>query len=572
MKANKTFPLLAVAALAAMTACSKEEAFDTSVTRELSMTLDGEPWNIYYGTTNKPLFIYHEDGSFLGNYSTSWRFALEEGSYRVFATNQSDYITPPTNINDQEIPQDTLCKNTFAISDPIVYEAGAPMNLELKTRTGMLRLKATDSKADKSYSILHAKVTTPVAAWHVGDAKVITSETPLELERYKETAGGGIGYTEEMYLIGSDAHEVNVEIEYLDADSTVVRSKKFDAPFKVLPNEMKEVTFNLNDDSEKVIVNYNVTIGKLDWKDQAIVPSVKVDVPDGYRYVTPDEDITAVFNEMAEDATVDEIKIFLKAATEYTIADKTLEGVTKPFRFLGQTPGYGQDKARLAVYNINMEGNIAELAFENLTLVPKKDRLFNLRNQVFDVARIEFKDVDIDGWNGSLWAQSSNADNAMKVGSIVMDGCRLTNLSPTSTLWNVVKNRIAPISEFTFRNTLFHGKNFGTRTVVLTGLTKIDTPITINVEGCTFIDSRGTKCTYFDIDCAASSNSTLNVRDCLVAGKTTGAGTWFKLGKLTTVNASGNKHAAGYEAESWGVDAPEADSRTFDEILSQFKL
>ena len=71
---------MAVAAVLALASCKKEEAYNTSITRELNMTLDGEPWNIYYGTSNLPLFIYDADGQFYGNYTTLHRFSLPEGT------------------------------------------------------------------------------------------------------------------------------------------------------------------------------------------------------------------------------------------------------------------------------------------------------------------------------------------------------------------------------------------------------------------------------------------------------------------------------------------------------------
>ena len=90
MKRFLKYSLVAVAGILALASCKKEEVYNTSVTRELSMTLDGEPWNIYYGTSNKPLFIYDANGKFYGNYSTSYRFSMPDGSYKVFATTQAD--------------------------------------------------------------------------------------------------------------------------------------------------------------------------------------------------------------------------------------------------------------------------------------------------------------------------------------------------------------------------------------------------------------------------------------------------------------------------------------------------
>lgn len=165
---NCGIAMLAIAAASVTVSCSKEEAYDTAVMRDLQMTLDGEPWSPYYGTDNKvdptnnnrPIFVYLTDGSYYRNMQSSYRFSLESGEYLVLATNQSTYLDPPTSLNDQVIEQDPETRKTFAVSAPVVYSAGSPMTLELKTRTGMLRLRSTDVKSDKSYSAIRTVITT----------------------------------------------------------------------------------------------------------------------------------------------------------------------------------------------------------------------------------------------------------------------------------------------------------------------------------------------------------------------------------------------------------------------------
>ncbi len=173
MKKLLKITLAGALAVAAMASCSHDEVYKTQVIRDFSMTLDGEPWNIYYNTSNMPLFIYHEDGSFFANYSTSYRFSLEEGNYRIFATNMATFITPPTNLNNQIIEQDPEGKLTFAISDPVHYKAGDELRLALKTRTGKLRLRSMDTKPDKSYAFVRAIVTTPISSYSVEDGAAI---------------------------------------------------------------------------------------------------------------------------------------------------------------------------------------------------------------------------------------------------------------------------------------------------------------------------------------------------------------------------------------------------------------
>ncbi len=570
---NKTiqYALCAALACSALAACNEEEVYPTQITRELSMTLDGEPWNIYYGTSNLPLYIYNEDGSFYGNYSTSYRFSLPEGSYRVLATNQSVLMTPPTSLDMQLIEQDSTAKQTFAISDPVSYSAGDPLTLALKTRTGHFRLKANDVKADKSYSILRAFVTTPVKAYSVAQAAPATGE-PITLTRIKETSGGGVGYTEDLYLIGSENDKITVRLEYLDADSNIVRTKEFADGFTVLPNQLTEVAFDLNNADEPVIMNYTVTIGQLNWRDNDVFPSVKVEVPDGYTYVEPGQSLGDIFKEQMADPAVDEIRIFLKAGTSYTMPDKAMEGATKPFTIMGQTPGFGQDYATLTVYNISMSGSIDHIRFQNLNLKPQRDRLFNLRNEEFAVGDVTFANVNITGWNGIIWNSSTSKDNIQSIGTVTMTGCRFVNMTTTNALWNLPARRVAPVNNFIFSGNLFHGRNFGTRNCILTGLAKTPGAISVVVENNTFIDGRGTNCTYFDLDGSSASSLTVTVKGNTVSGAVSGMGTWFKFAGNPTVDASGNFRTSGFEMKDYGVPAPTETATTYSELLTQFNL
>ncbi len=570
MKKLLKITLAGALAVAALASCSHDEVYKTQVIRDFTMTLDGEPWNIYYNTKNMPLFIYYEDGSFFANYSTSYRFSLEDGSYRIFATNESDNITPPTNLDDQIINQDPEGKLTFAISDPVVYKAGDPLKLALKTRTGKLRLRSMDVKPDKSYSFVRATVTTPISSYSVAKGAPIVGE--LTSYQYAKEASGGIGYSQEVNLIGSETEKVKVTIEYLDADSTVLNKREFDEAFSVLPNQQTDVEFMLNDADAPVIVDYKVTIGQLNWKENDIFPSVKLDVPEGYRYVEPSENLGDVFKEMMADASIDKIQIFLKASTAYTIADKVMEGCTKPFIIKGQVPGYGQDKASVAFHNISMNGNIDFMRFENVELKPAKDRIFNLRTEEFHVGEIAFDNCIINNWSGTIWTSNVSKDNVQVVDHVKMNGCRLTNLTTSNPLWNVSTRKVAPINNWEFTNTLFHGRNFGTKTAILGGLSKTPGNVSVLVEGCTFVDTRGVDCIYFDIDGAAASSTTITVRNNTAAGVKSGVGTWFKIGASATVNSSDNTRAKGYEMKSWGVDTPSEGSLTYEEILSQLNL
>lgn len=564
--------LLLAFSLGAMTmiSCSNNEVYETSVTRDMELTLDGKPWNIYYGTSNKPLFIYGEDGGFIANYSTSYRFALPDGSYKMIATTQSDLLAPPTPLSEQTIAQDPLTKTSFAISDPVDYSSGSLLSLPMTTRTGVLRLKSTDVKADKSYSMVRAVMTTPVVAYHVGEARMVVGD-PITLVREKESSGG-IGYSDDAILLATnDAGErVNLRIDYLDTDGNVVNSKEFLEPVEILPNDTVRLSFELNNPDELVIMNYSISFASKGWTEEKVYPAVAIDIPDGYTYVKPDEDINAVFNQLAADDTVDEIRIFLKANSQYTFNSNTLTACPKAVSIVAQKPGFGQQKTKLNLSAMSMVGNLSEIHFENLELNPG-DRFFNLRNQEFNVEDIAFVGCDFNKWNGVMWYQQTNADNQQVVGTVRMEDCSFTNYSAgRSALWGLSTKKKAPVSNWVFRNTLFHG-SFGTNTVVLTGLNVMDKPISVLVEGCTFIDTKGTSFTYFDINGAAAPQTDITVRNNTLSG-ISGAGTWFKLGEYTTLSAEGNSRTKAYTMGTWGVDTPTESTKTYEELLTELNL
>lgn len=577
MKSFKT-TLLAIAIVGSLSGCDKNEVYETSVTRNLEMTLDGEPYSIYYGTdtNSKPLFIYKDNGDYYSHIGTSYRFALPDGNYRVFATNQASLITEPSvNLNEQIVEQDPEAKQTFAFSTPVNYSAGNDLKMALETRTGVLRLKALDVKADKSYNLLRATITTPVVAYHVGNGAPVTGE-PLSIVLENSTSGGGIGYTQDAVLIGSADDKVSVALDYINAAGEVVKTKTFDQDFTVLPNQLTEVEFNLNNADEEVVIGCTVNIGQINWRDNEVVASVKVDVPEGYTYVEPSAKFDDVYTALNTDDSVDEIKIFLKAGSTYTASATTLRGITKSVTILGQTPGFGQSKATLRLQGtLDLTGTVDRIRFEKLNVAPATAQVFNIaRSLQFSLGALEFVDCDFDAFSGNLWLQASSTANSQRVGSFLVDGCRFTNYSaPATGLLAPVNNRDNAISSITLRGNVFHARNFGTGTVVLGRLNYVTTALAVTIEGNTFVDARGTDCTYFDIDPAKAASFSLTVTGNTVAGVRSGVGTWFKLSsKVSGANVSGNTRAKGYTMKAYGVDEPAEGARTYEEILSDLNL
>lgn len=565
--------LLSVTAALISTSCSKDEAYESSVTRDLQMTLDGEPWNIYYGTANKPLFIYSADGAYLHNYSTSYRFSLEEGQYRVLATTQADYLTPPTSLNDQIIEQDPETRRTFAISDPVTYNAGDPMSLHLKTRTGLLRLRATDVKSDKSYSSIRTTLTTPVTAYHVGQAAVVLGD-PYELTRTKETTGGGVGFTEDAVLLGADV-PLEVRLDYLDAAGQVVKSRTLqgDEAIKVAPNDTTVVEFMLNNPDELVTIDYNIVIGPTRWNESTLFPSTEVRVPDGYTYVAPGESIDEVIKAQTADPSVDEIRVFLKAGAAYKIGGTTTNTISKSISILGQTPGYGQSETVVTLNSYTINGNVDRIHFENIEFKGLANRFFYLNNN----AKCEVREISMVNcrfpakWNqGQIWHQTSA--NAI-VHNFRMKGCSVINIvgAKSNAMFNLPSTKVSSVYNWEFSDCLFHG-NFGSNIFFMKGLEKANAPVNIKFDNCRFLDTKGDAFTLCEIK-PATAAVTVNIEGCLVGSSKSGMATWMTTGANVTVNASGNTRAKGYSMKAYGfTPEPEESSMTFDEIISSLNL
>ena len=63
----------------------------------------------------------------------------------------------------------------YAISAPVEYSSpfNDPLSIRMYNRTGVIRLKATDKKADKRYSTVRAVLSCPISGYKVSDARFI---------------------------------------------------------------------------------------------------------------------------------------------------------------------------------------------------------------------------------------------------------------------------------------------------------------------------------------------------------------------------------------------------------------
>lgn len=567
-KKNVLHPFIGLALLAGMASCADEEKYATSVVKTIQMYLNDEAYAINTNSSVKPLFIYKEDGEYVANYSSQYRFQLPDGNYKIIATTFGDSIPYPENLNNSVIRQDPGAKQTYVFSAPVDYASpfDSPLELRMYTRTGVLRLKATDRKSDKSYSTVRAVVTTPVSGFKLADASFVEEQT--EIKRDKATTTGGVNYTDDLVLFETNSinQEVAIRIDYLDAADNLVRSKEILGTFPVLPNDTLQIAFELNNEDEPVIQNYVVRIASEGWTEEDIYPDAPIRLPEGYTYVTAEEDLAAVFDKLLNDPTVSDIKLYLEAGGKYELGRKN--DFSKSVYIVGAEPSSNQEMATIEMGNMSMKtGNATmdAIHFENLKIITTDDDFFKLKNQEFHVGEISLKNCEISDLGRCMWYQETNAARQQTVDNFIIEDCRFINLNiGKSSLIGPSTKQDAPISNIVFRNSTFHAKSLSKP--LISGLSAMTGPLSITIENCTFV-ALPEGGSFFDLSPKNTDCFNLTVKNNLFSG--VGNGTAFSLRNVTSSEFGSNYYTKGYEL-GWGIDdgeAPIETAKSMDELF-----
>ncbi len=250
---KKHYFLSCVIALLLLIACSEDDRYPTSIVRNYEFFLNESSWTQNVGLTNRPIFIYSSDGKYVANYVPYYNFALENGTYRFFATPNGGVLIPDSllgiNLNDLVIKQPILANVDVQISPVVKYSSpfNETMQFYMTNRTGTLRLKAIDQTADPSYKTVRAILGVNRSAYKVSDQTY--TESYMELTRSKATATGGVNYTDDFIVFETkDAQNgIKVRLEMLDGDSKVVRTKELGNTFEIHSKEISVIEFYLNE-------------------------------------------------------------------------------------------------------------------------------------------------------------------------------------------------------------------------------------------------------------------------------------------------------------------------------------
>lgn len=552
--------------LLGIAACSEDSKYNSSVVKDIQMYLDDEAYSLNTGSSNKPLFIYAADGSYVANYSTLYRFQLPDGTYRIVATTEADSLPHPGNLNDIVLNQDPKAEKVYALSAPVEYASpfNEPLEIRMYNRTGTLRLRATDRKADKRYSTIRAIVSTPISGYKISDATFVKS--PIEVVRNTATSTGGVNYTDDLVLFETDTDNeaVTVRFEYLDANQQVIQTKEIEGTFPILPKNLTTVSFELNNADEPTIQDYTVTIAPEEWEEEDINPDAPIRVPEGYTYVSPGENINNVFNRLKNDETATDIKLFLKAGTTYQFVAKTLDDMPKGLSIMGQEPKEGENLAVLELkssLSISSADFIEAFHFENLVIKVDAQDFFKFKNQGFHIGTISWKNCEINDLQRTMWYQEVDAAQKQIVNKIVIDDCRFFGLNSSGSGLFGLASQDAPVHNFEFRNSTFHANDLNN--ALITRLGAMTGDLNVTIENCTFIAMK-TGMTFFDLGAKSITNGSLTVRNNLFSGAVDSEkGTWFNIHeKITTRIFENNYITNGFTLNNWGVGENEKPKQT----------
>lgn len=264
MKKTLFCAMIGLAAMSGFVSCSDDDAYSTTVIRDLELYLDGSPWTLNAGLQTRPIFLYASDGDWVANYSSHYNLMLENGQYRIVCTPNPTSCIESTaqSLDELYIRQDSSATRSlmdqYQISAPVDYDTsvGGPLTADMLTRTGVLRIRALDEERDNSYTTVRAILTTPRSAYHIADETYV--EEPVTVVRERTTPTGGVNYTDDFGLFptASDEQGVTIRFEFLNDAREVVKTKQINGTYGVYRDSVQilQVYLNNPDDNDAHIL------------------------------------------------------------------------------------------------------------------------------------------------------------------------------------------------------------------------------------------------------------------------------------------------------------------------------
>lgn len=275
---------------------------------------------------------------------------------------------------------------------------------------------------------------------------------------------------------------------------------------------------------------------------------------------------------MLADASVNEVKLFLKAGATYKLGTQT--EIPKALYIMGQTPGDGEEPAYMEMGNMSIncpDAIIEAFHFENLKIKMTTSDFFKFKNQAFHVSTISWKNCEISDLGRTMWYQEVDAPQKQVVDNIVIENCRFFGLnSSKSGMFGLSTKQDAPVHNFVFRNSTFHANDL--TKALITGLGSMTGELNVTIENCTFVSMAPVGMTFFDLNPKNTSSFNLIVRNNLFSGVCEASqGTWFTTRNITTKTFANNYRTNGFVVANWGVDAAEIPAETALPMETLFK-
>ena len=275
---------------------------------------------------------------------------------------------------------------------------------------------------------------------------------------------------------------------------------------------------------------------------------------------------------MLADASVNEVKLFLKAGATYKLGTQT--EIPKALYIMGQTPSDGEEPAYMEMGNMSIncpDAIIEAFHFENLKIKVTTSDFFKFKNQAFHVSTISWKNCEISDLGRTMWYQEVDAPQKQVVDNIVIENCRFFGLnSSKSGMFGLSTKQDAPVHNFVFRNSTFHANDLSR--ALITGLGSMTGELGVTVENCTFVSMAPAAMTFFDLNPKNTSSFNLVVRNNLFSGVCEAdKGTLFTTRNITTKTIENNYRTNGFVVANWGVDVSEIPVETVLPMETLFK-
>ncbi len=559
MKRNILYALTGFMVVLFSISCTKDEKYTDSIVRKTKedLTLNGVEWDEIVGLASRPIFVFKSDGDYVANYTSHYSFPLAEGDYYIVATPApSSWIPEPINLNDLIIDQPEEADVTVQISGAIPYSSPfmERITVPMKNRTGNLRFRSTDRRADKTYSIIRAIIETNTIGFRVKDETYITGDA-IELRRQRANTTGGVNYQEDFILfptVGENA--ISGRLELLNADSVIVGTKEFSVTFRVFVDSITLVEFQINDTDNPIIQDYEVTIHADDWEEEELNPVAPFDIPDGYTLVLNGEDLNGLINEMLEDDEVSEIKLYLIGDSEFTIGGKAL---TKSTSIWAQEGKRATINSGGFTANTPVDGESPKfIHFENLDINTTSNYLFNnTGSDVFQLEEVSFINCRfLSGYGRSIWRVQNSSGGNGTVAKFTIDKCYFNYGGPDNYAFFQDRTSNNPFADFTMSNTtvIF---NEGQNRAFFDNTTSIDTEMNLVFRNNTII-TRTSGTTVFDMQGVNMPAMNLTLENNLFSGVADGSGGYLlRTAGATPLNLTDvdNYRTSDYLLNNWGA-------------------